>query len=115
MSMQECENHHAAFSNKKPSYDTLVKRLAFVEAELTTLRARLAGCELNAARYEWLRSEDVATLPRYYPFWNEFLAKLTREDRMDSHIDKWMVMEFCEHEKDAANCGECHGQLGVGT
>lgn len=69
----------------------------------------------NAERYEWLRSEEVATAERYYPFWNEFTKKLVREERMDALIDKWMSMDFCAHEKNAATCGECHGQFGVGA
>lgn len=44
----------------------------------------------DAARYEWLRSEEVATDPIYYAFWDEFYAKLVRLDRMDALIDKWM-------------------------
>jgi hypothetical protein len=69
----------------------------------------------NAERYEWLRSEEVATNPIYYPFWEEFHMKLCREDRMDALIDRWMTMEFCEHDCDAATCGECHGAFGVGA
>lgn len=66
-------------------------------------------------RYQWLRSEEVSTDPRYYPFWEEFMTKLTRENRMDELIDKWMSMDFCEHDNNAATCGECHGQFGVGA
>lgn len=43
--------------------------------------------ERDAARYRWLRSEEVATDPRYYPFWNEFNTKLCREEKMDAAID----------------------------
>lgn len=44
----------------------------------------------DAARYRWLRSEDTATNPLYYPFWQEFNAKLCREDQMDALIDSAM-------------------------
>jgi hypothetical protein len=45
---------------------------------------------VDAARYRWLRSEEVATDPRYYAFWNEFNAKLCREEQMDAAIDAAM-------------------------
>lgn len=45
----------------------------------------------NAARYRWLRSEDTATNPLYYPFWQEFDFKLCREDAMDALIDSAMT------------------------
>jgi hypothetical protein len=44
----------------------------------------------DAARYRGLRSEDVATNPAYYVFWQEFAAKLCREGRMDDLIDAAM-------------------------
>lgn len=45
----------------------------------------------DAARYRWLRSEDTATNPLYYPFWQEFQAKLCREQHMDALIDSAMT------------------------
>jgi hypothetical protein len=45
---------------------------------------------MDADRYRWLRSEEVATDPIYYPFWEEFHVKLCRCERMDELVDKWM-------------------------
>jgi hypothetical protein len=44
----------------------------------------------DAERYRWLRSEDAATNPKFYPFWTEFNTKLCREEKMDSAIDAAM-------------------------
>ncbi len=45
---------------------------------------------IDAERYRWLRSEDVATNPKFYGFWREFEAKLYREDRLDALVDEAM-------------------------
>lgn len=52
---------------------------------------RYEAMMLDVCRYRWLRSEEVATNPRYYPFWQEFNAKLLRERHMDALIDAAMV------------------------
>ncbi len=44
----------------------------------------------DARRYQFLRSEEVSTDPEYYPFWEEFNAKLCRLDRLDALIDSAM-------------------------
>ena len=51
---------------------------------------------LDAKRYRWLRSEEAATDPRFYPFWQEFNAKLCREERMDAAIDAAMLLRTRE-------------------
>lgn len=59
-----------------------------------TEQARLAQeVERDAARYQWLRSEEVSTNPFYYGFWNEFAVKLRRESALDELIDTWMKKE----------------------
>lgn len=45
----------------------------------------------DALRYRWLRSEDTATNPLYYPFWQEFNVKLCRDKQMDALIDSAMT------------------------
>lgn len=55
-----------------------------------SLRAEIQRLKLNDARYRWLRSEEVTTDPKFYPFWNEFNKKLCREEFMDSLIDAEM-------------------------
>lgn len=65
----------------------------------------------DAERYQWLRSDAQDAI--YDPFWEKF-AKV-REDEMDALIDKWMAVEFCEHDEDLTTCGECNGALGVGA
>jgi hypothetical protein len=50
----------------------------------------LSGEARDAARYRWLRSEEVATEPKYYEFWIDFKAKLCREEAMDKLIDAAM-------------------------
>lgn len=67
----------------------------------------------NADRYEWLRSEEVSTNPIYYPFWDEFHAKLCRLDRMDALIDKWMECVPEDGEDDELT--GTNGPLGVGA
>ena len=52
---------------------------------------RAEKAERDAARYRWLRSEDTATNPLYYPFWQEFNVKLCREEQMDALIDSAMT------------------------
>lgn len=59
--------------------------------------------QTDAARYRWLRSEDTATNPLYYPFWQEFSAKLCREERMDELIDSAMT------SRQVAPRGGAHG------
>jgi hypothetical protein len=49
--------------------------------------AQVAELRKDAERYRWLRSEEVATDPRWYPFWDEFNVKLCRENKMDKLID----------------------------
>src|SRR5690349_8916450 len=44
--------------------------------EKAALAARVERLERDAARYQWIRSEEVATEPRYYPFWKKANAKL---------------------------------------
>lgn len=56
-------------------------------AGLQVALADLAVDATDAARYRWLRSEEVATDPYYYPFWGEFNAKLCREEKLDELID----------------------------
>lgn len=52
--------------------------------------AALTSDARDAARYRWLRSEEVSTDPRYFDFWNEFNLKLCREGAMDALIDAAM-------------------------
>lgn len=95
-----------AVQNKRPSFEELVDVVTgkpidpmkrtyggvtqeqFDASKDESLRAAL---EKDAARYRWLRSEEVATEPHYYEFWKEFEAKLTREERLDRLIDQWRV------------------------
>jgi DNA repair exonuclease SbcCD ATPase subunit len=68
-----------------PYWISLYGRCMACRAEAA--EAQVAELRKDAERYRWLRSEEVATDPRWYPFWDEFNVKLCRENKMDKLID----------------------------
>lgn len=103
--LEDCQRTHSAGMDRlfealalTPDYDrkysTIVleirhlKEVASAWHDKATKHAELVEqLKTDAERYLWLRSEDTATNPLYYPFWQEFNAKLCREEHMDALID----------------------------
>lgn len=69
------------------------KRYYMTIANVTQDLPELIAAQPNARRYKWLRNEETSTEPHLFPFWLEFMVKLTRETRMDSLIDEWMAKD----------------------
>lgn len=89
--MDLVREHGSAMNNSEIVQKFLPKRqLASPSARGTNGEAYPLE-RIDAARYRWLRSEAVCTEPRYYIFWNEFEAKLCREEKMDALIDAEMA------------------------
>lgn len=114
-SEENSNEHYYLASAADEAFGALTKQREADVIALNLKDAQLEEARKNERRYLWLRSEEVSADPRYYPFWQAVEPKLVREGRMDALIDKWMTMDFCEHDNDAATCGTCHGQFGVGA
>jgi hypothetical protein len=72
---------------------------------------RDSAVSADEARYRWLRSENTATNPLYYPFWQEFMAKLCREDQMDALIDSAMTSRLvAQPHKPSGDVLKCCGE-----